>query len=90
MEKWESMGSCSNPAKWQTLRGMACGDDKSINPYQELYDVGGSVAIVKYMNEFLFLNRETSETIMLDPEDNTDMCKFSVKKDNEAKLIFKK
>ena len=90
MGKWASMGNHPEPVKWQTLRNMANVDDKSLNPFQELYDVGGEEAVVGFMNEYLFFNRETSETIMIDPEDTTDLCKFSVKKDSDAKLIFRR
>jgi hypothetical protein len=89
-DKWKTIGEAPNKVHWQTLRGMANIDDPSINPYQELYDVGGDNAVVNYMNEFLYFNRNTSEIIMIDPEDDTYLARFEVKKHTDLLLNFKK
>ncbi len=90
MEKWKTMGGDSGGAlKWQSLRYMANKDDKSISPYQEIYDVGGCDAVVRYMNDFLFFNKQTSEVIFLDPEDTSNDRMMSIKKDSDAKLVFR-
>jgi hypothetical protein len=89
-QKWETMGDSKTPSTWKTLRGMANIDDPSINQFQELYDVGGENAVVDYMNEFLFFNRNTSEVIMIDPEDETDLAKFECKKTEDLVKNYKK
>lgn len=67
-EKWETFGD--GDLSWHTLRCWAYKDDPR-NEFQELYDVGGEDAVVRYMNEFLCQNRSTAEFIYIDPLDNS-------------------
>ncbi len=88
--RWDGFGEKETPLTWKTLRKWANEDDGSLNIYQEVFDARQYDGLCDYMNEFLAFNKDTSEIIFLDPQDNSEYARIRHKKINDTRPMFEK